>query len=405
MVKSFFIGVSSYGASAAAFVAFSIFFVRGYGPENYAQFSILLNTVSAVTLFGNYHGTLVAFSTAVDRRAFRAMVRPMLLYAAAAAAASSMIMNEIGGVTGIFLVPMAAAFLFIVASGLPTAALLATSRNWLVNVIRALYQCSLIAVFWILYAVTRDLMASFSAALFVAATLYLVLLASRVDFAADAASARSPPRGVLLIAAMTNMFLMAVMLTDKFVIRFVGVGPTPADVGHFLLYLDIAGRFATIYVIALGPFTFEMLKRRRFGLGMLGPGLLSAIVPIVVGAVVVAAGYFVLPPLYAIALRGQDWLPAVIGLYVMLLGWNTAFLAYCNAAGRVFLLLAHYAGTFALGAAAIAGLYLLGDGRLTVTQLASALVLGQCYVAVSGGIVLAGVAARTRAQRAGLATV
>ena len=86
MLRGIALSVGGYAVSAIVFIVFSIVFVRSYGAETYGDFSILLNTVSALTLFGNYHGALVPFSAAVERAAFFRMLRPVGAYSIITAA-------------------------------------------------------------------------------------------------------------------------------------------------------------------------------------------------------------------------------------------------------------------------------------------------------------------------------
>src|SRR5262245_15691998 len=150
MLRSFAVGLGSYAASAVVYLLFSIYFVRNHGAEAYGAFSLMLNTVSALTMFGNYHGALVAYSVAVERRAFLAMLRQVLVYGAIAAVPCAVALAAIGNLRLPLLIPAAIAFAFIVVSGLPTAALLASPANWRVNVVRSVYQSLLILAFWAL---------------------------------------------------------------------------------------------------------------------------------------------------------------------------------------------------------------------------------------------------------------
>jgi hypothetical protein len=388
MLRSFALGLGSYAASAAVYLAFSIYFVRFHGAEAYGAFSLLLNTVSALTMFGNYHGALVAYSVAVERRAFRAMLRPVLLYAAAVAGPCAVALAGIGSLRLALLVPAAIAFVFIVVSGLPTAALLASPANWRVNVVRAVYQSLLILAFWALFALHTEPGTAFVLALLLAAATYLALLSFRLSFAVPPPAADPAPRGIILLAMCWNLTHMAVMLLDKLAIRYLGVGADAADVGVFLLYLDIAGRFSALYVIGLPGLTFELLNRLRAGAGVRRPALIALALCVLVGAAVTLVGYHVIPPLYGTSLAGRELLPAVVGVYLALLGLGSVFLAYCNSAGRPWLLLLHYVGVLAAGAAVLAALYLAGSRHLSITALAIALAAGQCYVFVSGAVLL-----------------
>jgi hypothetical protein len=378
--------MAGYAASAAVYLVFSVFFVRSYGAEAYGAFSLLLNTVSALTMFGNYHGALVAYSVSVERRAFMAMLRPIFVYAAVSAVVSAYALGAIGNLGLPLLAPAVIAFVFIVLSGLPTSALLASPANWFVNVARAVYQSLLMLAFWALIVLQTELRTAFVLGLLAAAATYLALLASKVRFSAPGPPVEPAPRGIILLAVCWNVAHMGVMLTDKFAIRYLNVGADMADVGVYLLYLDIAGRFSAIFVIGLPPLTYEFLRRIRAGAPVHQSALIAASLCLVLGVAVALVGYYVIPRLYGTHLAGRELLPAIIGVHLVLLGLGSLFLAYCNAAGRSRALLWHYVGVFATGAAALAVFYLAGGHHVSVTQLAGALAIGQCYVLVSATI-------------------
>lgn len=388
MIRSFAIGLAGYAASAAVFLVFSVYFVRSHGADAYGSFSLLLNTVSALTMFGNYHGALVAYSVAVERRAFMAMLKPVLFYAALTSIACAALLAAIGNLRLPLLVPAALAFVFVVISGLPTSALLASPQNWFVNVVRAIYQSLLILVFWALFALRAEPGAAFVLALLVAAATYLALLSSRVSFAEPPPAADPAPRHILLLAMCWNLAHMGVMLTDKLAIRYLSVGADAVDVGVFLLYLDIAGRFSAIYVIGLPALTYELLSKLRAAQRVRRPALIALSICFLVGAAVAAVGYYVIPPLYGINLAGRENLPGLIGGYLAVMGLGSVFLAYCNSAGRPRLLLWHYIGVLVTGTAVLAALYFAGGRHISITGLAIALAAGQCYVFVSGAILV-----------------
>jgi O-antigen/teichoic acid export membrane protein len=399
MIRSFAIGLASYAASAVVFLVFSVFFVRSYGADAYGTFSLLLNTVSALTMFGNYHGAFVAYSVAVDRRAFRAMLKPVLFYAALTSVASASLLAAIGNLRLPLLVPAALAFVFIVLSGLPCSALLASPKNWLVNIVRAIYQSLLILVFWALFALSAEPGTAFVLALLVAAAIYLALLSSRVSFAEPPPAADPAPRHILLLAMCGNLAHMGVMLTDKLAIRYLSVGVDAVDVGVFLLYLDIAGRLSAIYVIGLPALTYELLSKLRASQRVRRPALIAFSICLLVGATVAVVGYYVIPPLYGINLAGRELLPGIIGGYLAVMGLGSLFLAYCNSAGRPRVLLWHYIGVLATGSTVLAALYFAGNRHISITDLAIALAAGQCYVLVSGAILVIRERGRRRAAQ------
>jgi O-antigen/teichoic acid export membrane protein len=395
MLRSFGIGLVAYAASAAVFLVFSVFFVRTYGADDYGLFSLLLNTVSALTMFGNYHGALVSYSVAVERRAFMSMLRRVLLYAVLTSVLCAAVLGAIGNLRLPLLLPAAIAFVFIVLSGLPTSALLASPANWVVNVVRAVYQSLLILAFWALFALNTEPRTAFVLALLLAAATYLALLSSRVRFAAVPPEVERAPRNILVLSMFWNLAHMGVMLTDKLAIRYLGVGADAADVGMFLLYLDIAGRFSAIYVIGLPALTYELLSKLRARQRIRRPAGIALSICVLVGAAVALVGYFVIPPLYGTSLAGRALLPGIIGIYITLLGLGSVFVAYCNSAAHPRMLLWHYVGTLITGSVALAALYFAGGRHISITSLALALAIGQCYVLVSGVVL----AVRERGKR------
>jgi hypothetical protein len=389
MLRSFSIGFGGYAASAVVFLAFSIFFVRTHGADDYGAFSLLLNTVSALTMFGNYHGALVSYSVAVDRQAFTRMLRPIALYAAAASLICAAALTAIGNLQWPLFVPAAIAFVCALVSGLPTSVLLASPANWMTNVARAAYQSLLILAFWILFALQFDVGTAFVLSLLLASATYLALLASRARFPASHPPVDPAPRAILLLALCWNLAHMAVMLTDKFAIRFLNVGADFTDAGVFLLYLDIAGRFSVIYLIGLPPLTYELLRRIRSNRPVYEPALIAVLVCVLLGASVAAIGQYLVPTIYKLELTGREMLPAVIGAYVTLMGLGSIILAYCNSAGRPQLLIWHYLGTFVTGAIVLGAIYIAGGHHISVTQLAIALAVGQAYALLTATILVA----------------
>ena len=386
MFRSFSIGFGGYAASAVVFLAFSIFFVRSYGSDDYATFSLLLNSVSALTMFGNYHGALVAYSVAVDRSEFMRMLRTIVPYAVAAAFICTVALVAVGNLGQALYVPVMVAFVCIVVSGLPTSALLASQANWMVNVARAVYQSLLILAFWILFAARVETSTAFVLSLVLASLTYLALIASRVRFPASHPPVEPPPRAILLLALVWNVAHMAVMLTDKVAIRYLDVGADLADAGVFLLYLDIAGRFSVIYLVGLPPLTYELLRRIRANHPVHEPALIALGICVLVGAAVAAVGIFVVPAIYELDLAGRELLPFVIGVYVALLGLSSIILAYCNSAARPRMLLWHYLGIFVTGGLALWTLYIAGGRHISITNLAIAITVGQCYALISAGV-------------------
>lgn len=397
MLRSFAIGLGGYAASAVVYLVFSVVFVRQYGTEAYAGFSLLLNTVSALTMFGNYHGALVSHSAATERQAFFAMLRSVLIYAVIFAMVSGAALALIGDLHPGWIAPAALAFAFAIAAGLPTAVLLASPANWLVNVARAVYQTLLILGFWAMFALGVGLGAAFVISLVVSAAVYLSLIAKKVEFTLPPPAATPAPSGILWLALVWNIAHMGVMLTDKFAIRFLDVGTNFADAGLFLLYLDISGRFSAVFIIGLPPLTYELLRRLREGISIVPTAATALAICAVVGGVVALVGYHVIPRLYGTDLSGREALPLVMGVYIALLGLGTLLLAYCNSSGQPRILVWHYTGVFAVGVAALAGFYVAGGYHIGIVALAVALAVGQAFVLVSAVILLVRVHRRRRA--------
>jgi hypothetical protein len=257
------------------------------------------------------------------------------------------------------------------------------------NVARAVYQCLLILAFWLLFALEIDAATAFVFSLVIACTTYLALLASRVRFPASHPPVDPPPRAILLLALCWNLAHMAVMLTDKFAIRFLNVGTDLHDVGVFLLYLDIAGRFSVIYLIGLPPLTYELLRRIRANRPLHEPALIALLICIILGASVAVIGQYIVPMIYKLTLSGRDLLPAIVGVYVMLMGLGSIVLAYCNSAGRPRLLIWHYLGMFVTGAAVLGAIYIAEGRHISITQLALALTVGQAFAVITAVILVA----------------
>jgi hypothetical protein len=388
MLKGFTLGLAAYSASAVVFLTFSVLFVRTYGSSSYGSFSILLNTVSAVTLFGNYHGAIISFSAASERTAFRRMLLPVITYASVAGLISGVVLSVMGSLDYTFFALVSFSLFLVIASGLPTASLLASSENWKVNVFRAIYQVVLVVVFWLLYAATRDVGASFSISLFAAAASYFILLAWNVSLPAETMEIEPIPRGLLPISVFSNLMLMGTMLTDKIVIRYIGLKSSPDDIGVFFLYYDLVARVSAVYAIALAPFTYEILSLIRSGKTVLKPILAAGVICLCTGLLAVPIGYSLVPAFYSIDLTGREWLPAVMCAYLVLLGCSAILMAYCNASGQIGFLSRHYVGVLLTGIGAIAVFYAMSGNRLSIAHLALALTTGQIVTLFSGVILL-----------------
>ena len=397
MIRALAVSLGGYGLSAVVFILFSIFFVRTYGAESYGAFSILLSTVSALTLFGNYHGSLVSFSAAVERRAFFRMSRVVFIYSLVMGAVSGLVLGSIGKMEVILTAPAIIAFVLLVGAGMPAAALLATPSNWWVNLARAVYQSLLIVAFWFFFEITGHVGRAFAFSLLLAAAVYFGLLALRVRLPDGPTTAKAAPPGVLMLSLTWNLAVMGIVLLDKVAIRFLEIGSSATDIGIYLLYFDIAGRLSAIYAIALGTFTYELLRRLRVGGSVFRLLAIGSVACGGVGILGYAVGVWVIPPAYGFRLETAGWLPLVTGVFLVVVGFSSLLLAYCNATGRNKFLVCHYAIVLTAAVGTLLVRYLI-FGTVTVLELAIALTVGHAFTLLSAFLVWRG-SMRDRLER------
>lgn len=379
---------AAYLGSAALYVLFSIYFVRWHGAATYGAFSLLLNTVSALTLFGNYHGAIVSYSVTADRDAYRRFRQPVLLYSIAAAIVATAVLMLVGSLPAPAAPLMAVAFFLLVYSGLPSSTIMATPNNYLLNLVRVLYQIVLVLVFWPLFAASHDVGYSFMFALSGAAALnagILTVLSRRTFVWRDGATGAKP--ALLLAALIGNLAMMATLLVDKFALRFLEPG-TLQERGLFLLYIDLIGRLSAIFNVLLPTLTYLLLRRVAEQRSTTQPIALATLLSAAIGGLALVGGYWIIPFVYGVSISGVKALPGAMGAYIALYGLSSVVLAFCNSTGRVWYLGAHYTAMLVVTLCAIALPMIVGGRALTINDLAIAVAAGQ-GVAIFSALVLA----------------
>lgn len=380
---------AAYLGSAALYVVFSVYFVRWHGAASYGSFSLLLNTVSALTLFGNYHGAIVSYSVTADRNAYRRFRRPVLLYSVGAAMVATAVLMIVGSLPALAAPIVAVAFFLLVYSGLPSSTIMATPSNYLLNLVRVLYQVVLVLVFWPLFAASHEVSYSFVFALGVAAALnaaILTVLSRRTFEGRDGATGAKP--ALLLAALIGNLAMMATLLVDKFALRFLEPG-TLQERGLFLLYIDLIGRLSAIFNVLLPTLTYLLLRSVAERRSTTQPIALATVLSATIGAVALLGGYWIIPLVYGVSISGVTALPGAMGAYIALYGLSSVVLAFCNSTGRIWYLGAHYAAMLIVTLCAIAWPIVVGGRALTINDLAIAVATGQGVAIVSAMVLVA----------------
>lgn len=380
---------AAYFASAALYVAFSVYFVRWHGAAAYGQFSILLNTVSALTLFGNYHGAIVSYSVTGDRSAYRDFRRPVVLYSVLASLVATGVLMLVGSLPAAAAPLVLASFFLLVYSGLPASTIMATPSNYLLNLVRVLYQVVLVLAFWPLFGTSHEVGLSFTVALAAAAALNAGILTflSRQTFEwRDGASSAKP--ALLLAALIGNLAMMTTMLLDKFVLRFIEPG-TAQERGLFLLYIDLIGRLSAIFNVLLPTLTYLLLRRIAERQSPAQPIALATLLSAGVGAGALIGGYWVIPFIYGVSLQGVEALPGSMAAYIGLYGLSSIVLAFCNSTGRIWYLSGHYAAMLLVTLAVISWPIAVMGRALTINDLALAVAAGQGVALVSAAVLMA----------------
>jgi O-antigen/teichoic acid export membrane protein len=377
MLKASLYSALCYGLSAIVFLGFTVVFTRHFGVAAYGQVSILLNSLSALTLLGNYHGYLVSHSVATDRSVFRLyFLRAALPYIAVVTPLAAAVFGVVTGMGLILTVVAAGVLALLIASGMPVAVITATKDNWRSNACRAVYQVTLVAAFWPLFAGSRDAKTSFVFAALVAA---VVLFALLFRFAArrlrSGAAEPAPSGSILIISAISNISIMLTLLADKFAINHLSVGADQRLAGLYLLNYDILSRASAVFVIMVCPLTYLLLDRLRRAEPVATILRRLAIGALALGGACVLAGYVAVPALYGTSITEAPLLPLFIALVVVGQALGSAFGAYCNAVGRGRVLMWQNAAVFVVVAAGIAALE-WRHAQFSVTQLALVLALG-----------------------------
>ena len=89
--------------AAGVFLAFTIYYTRIYGVEQYGQFSFLLNTVTALIALGAYEGFLITHSVTQSRRAFDRFNARFAWFNAALVAVAALVFMAVSGIWGPFI--------------------------------------------------------------------------------------------------------------------------------------------------------------------------------------------------------------------------------------------------------------------------------------------------------------
>ncbi|HET8729460.1 MAG TPA: hypothetical protein VFO41_18305 [Alphaproteobacteria bacterium] len=390
MIKLVGYNALSYALSAGVFLLFTVVFSRQFGTEAYAEFSILLNSLSAILLISNYQGYLVSYSVAESRDAIRRYARYAVPYTLLAALAAATIFWFVTELTPVLWPFMALAFGLLFGITLPSTVLLASAENWRLVAYRAVYQVLIVVLFYGLYLATGRLEMAFVAAGVGAASVFLLLVLRRAfaDLGSGPSDHPDAPGSIILVAAGANGAVMLTQLIDKFAVNHLGVGPGQACVGVYFIYYDVVFRVGTIYLMFVYPLTYTFLRHLREGipLGRTFATMIGGIAAIT--SATVAAGYLVVPPVYGISLDCAPLLPLLMSLFMAFTGVGYLVVAFCNAAGFSRILAKqNLAVLLAMAAGIAAGEFLAPDG-LSVTWLAAALAVGKAGTAVTLTIIL-----------------
>lgn len=398
------INTLSYAVSAATFLLFTVIFTRQFGPERYAEFSILLNSFTAILLLSNYQGYLVGYSVAESRPAFRRFMPYGIGYSLAAAVAGTALFAAVTGASGPVLALLGGAFACMFAVALPATVVLATAHNWRLTAYRAGYQVLLVALFYGAFVVADGIGTAFAVAALGAGVLFLVLVARQASALLRPAPSDHPEAspGLILTAAGANGALMLTQLVDKIAVSHLGVGPDQACVGIYFVYYDVIFRFSTVFVIMVYPLTYTFLSRLREGrpIGRVIAGMVGGIGAVAAAAAI--AGYLVVPPLYGLSLACAPALPLLLSLLLGAAGASYVVTAFCNADKQGSVLA--WQNLLILAAMAAGILTMHGLGLLTVTGMAAVLALAKAGTLVTLAWIVLRVIRRDRAAVTATAT-
>jgi hypothetical protein len=378
MLQSTLYSASWYALSAVVFFAFTVLFIRRFGPAPYGEFSILLNSLSALTLLGNYHSYLVSYSITTDRHAFmQYFVRAALPFAAIMTPAVALTFALVTGLRVGLAVLTAGIFALLLLAGMPTAVVIATPENWRFNCYRAVYQISLVVAFSLFFEACRDAQLSFLLAALIAAAVFVASLWRRASRELrPAGSGPEPPPRILLMSVIGNISLAMTMLADKFALTYLSVGSDRQLAGVYMLYNDVLSRGSAIFLIMFCPVTYALLDRRGRGQPVQPLLVRLALGTVALGGVCLVVGYVAMPLIYGNIANKAPLLPLFISTIATGQGLGSIVGAYFGTTGRGRLLMQVNGAIFAAAVTGIAVFQWRCGRGFSVTQLAFVLAVG-----------------------------
>lgn len=378
MLKSTIYSTFWYTVSAAVFLSFTVLFMRQFGAAAYGDFSIMLNSLSALLLLGNYHGYLVSYSVATNRAAFhRYLLRAVLPYVAVMVPVATTIFATVTDLRPGLAMLAGAMFALLLLCGMPTAVIMATQHNWRVNAYRAAYQVALVTVFWPLFAGSHNTQLSFLLATLVGAALSLALLLLWAERELQSAAAEPPPSAsILAMAAIGNISITLTLLADKFALRHLSVGGDRQLAGLYMLYYDVLTRASAIYVIIVCPLTYLLLDRQRRNQPVGGILLRLTLGAAAIGMASLLVGYVAMPLLYQTEIAQAPLLPLFMAAVVAGQSLSSVIGAYYGAIGRGDQLMRLNSLILIVVMIGIASLEWSRIGGFSITELAFVLALG-----------------------------
>jgi len=378
-------GFVVYGFAAIFFLVFSALFVRWYGTAVYGQFSLMFNTLSALTLFGNYHNVIVSYSITSDIRKYQDFRKTALLYSALMAVPATWIFLAIGRISIGYAPALWISFLVLIFCGLPSSAILATQRNYLFTVARGFFQVSLIGFFWFLFANSQAAILSFVVAFFLISIVNLICLNCIADrtitFRAEAVD---PPPRIMFAAFITNVSLIATLLVDKFALSVLHVD-TPEERGVYLIFYDVIVRLTSVFVILLPALTYHLLESAHERGRLLLTVKLSLLVCVLMALLAALVGALI-PFLYGLK-HADPILGATFAAYIGFFGVTTFIVAYCSANGFAWAMTMNYLLILIVTLGALI-VVTFSNGAASVTGLAVSMAIGQAVSLITGGYLL-----------------
>lgn len=370
--------------AAVVFIAFTVLYTRHFGVEQYGQFSLLLNTATALISLGAYEGFLITHSVVQTRAAFDRFNARFAYFNAGLVVVAAVVFSATTGIVSwMVLAAVCSAAYLDYRSQSSMAVLITRDDNWKIRAFRTVYQVVLLVLFSALSYSGVALEYAFAIAVFAASmTNYGLLRQAAVSgLSQDTAPGTTRSEAgfrVLLIAIGSNVATVAFLLLDKVVISWFGVG-TPYEVGLYFLFFDLAIRAEALFMLLSVPVTHFLLHREASATPATREITLMLAGCAVVGVIAGILGLFLVPPIYGISLEGLEALPWVFGLYVSARGIRYLIKAVCNAAGFHWTLLVSNVVVLVAGSTGI-GLVMLADRvELTVAALAAILALAQLF--------------------------